>query len=334
MKLLYVGDVHARPEDLDDCQALLDLVYEQAQLYRPDGIIFLGDQHHTHGIIHLDVIGFWRRNLLKLTGAGLPAGMGFDVTLLVGNHDMSGDLSSPNHAIMAYQSMDRVFVVDQARAMMSPEMVFLPYMGDNAAFVKKCQEIHATTVVCHQEFNGAEYENGFFSSTGVEPAAVPQTLLISGHIHTPQILGKVWYLGAPRWLTAADANQDRFIYVVEHDSDGSVLSKVAIPTGDVCQRIFQLEDTPAKPLAIEEGTRHKYIVDIIGPQAWIEERRPLWAGKARIRTHRTDQQIIRLKESEGIEKALVKFATEFIPPQGTHRDILLGMVKTRLMETT
>lgn len=328
MKTMYVGDVHAKPDDLEDCQNLLDLVGQRAQEHSVSRIVFLGDQHHTHAIIHLDVLAFWRHNLIRLTATGVQ------VVFMVGNHDMSGDASSDNHALLAYEGMKNVRVISEPVSPGWDKLTYMPYMADHQKFIDACNLAHGV-VVCHQEFNGCEFDNGFYSSTGVDPEAIPQSLVISGHIHTPQRMGKVWYLGSPRWLTASDANQDRFIYVIEHSLvDGSIVDTVAIPTGDVCQRIFQVEDHFERPHEGAVDPRHKYIVDITGPQAWLEERRPRWQGKARIRTHRTDQQIIRLRESEGIEKALITFAKEFIPPQGTPTEVLLGMVQSRLLETT
>ncbi len=332
MTTLYVGDVHARPEDLGDCQNLLNLVLESAQKHQVSRIIFLGDQHHTHAIIHLDVLAFWRHNVQRLTAAG------FSVVLMVGNHDMSGDSSSGSHALMAYEGMDKVVVVSEPQSAIFAKHTYLPYMADHKKFIATCKSL-GDVIVCHQEFNGCEYENGFYSSTGVDPEAIPQNLVISGHIHTPQRFGKVWYLGSPRWLTASDANQERYIYVVDHALDGSIKpglhgteQVVRISTGDACQRIYQVEDHFETPFLGTVDPRHRYIVDIVGPQAWIEDRRPMWLGKARIRTHRTDQQIIRLKESEGIERALVTFAKEFIPPHGTSAEVLMGMVTSRLLE--
>jgi hypothetical protein len=40
-------------------------------------------------------------------------------------------------------------------------------------------------VVCHATFNGARYENGFYAKEALDPDAVPQKRIISGHIHTP-----------------------------------------------------------------------------------------------------------------------------------------------------
>jgi len=324
---LYVGDIHARPEDLDDSQHALDLVLSTAQQHKVERIVFLGDQFHTHAIVHLEVLAFWKHNVKILTAAG------FDLVFIVGNHDMSGDSSSTSHAMMAYESMPKVTVVDKPTQSTFDKLTYLPYMADNEKFIEACQKVPDHVIVCHQDFNGGQYDNGFFSSSGVDPECIPQTLVLSGHIHTAQRFGSIWYLGSPRWLTASDANQDRFIYVISHSSTGHVGKVIPIPTDTHCRRICQVEDTPEAPYEKELNPKHKYIVDIIGPQTWINERRLLWQGKARIRSQRTDQQVIKLKESEGIELALVKFAQEFLPTNGTPTDVLMSMVKTRLLQS-
>ncbi len=318
MKYLFVGDPHAKPEDLDDCRVLMDFVFEQAAKRDVDKIVLLGDIFHTFSVIRLEILTFWNEYFKKSKAP---------IIALVGNHDMSPDSSSVAHSLEVYKSIPGITVVDEP--MVIDGLLFVPYIAEADEFVAICNEYsHCNTAVVHQEFNNAQYENGFFAKNGVMPDNIPQLEVISGHIHMAQVMGRVNYLGSPRWLTASDANQDRFIYeITEHV--GVVTRNVAIPSP--CQRIFQVEDHFEKPYDVEIDPRHRYIVDITGPLDWIEARRPKWTGKARIRPHRTDQATVKLKESLGIEKALMLFADGFVAPQGTPKEVLLDMVHTRLM---
>ncbi len=321
-KVLYVGDPHVRVEDLEDCQVLLDKVFEIAHDKEVDRTVFLGDEHHTMAVVRVEVMEFWYRNLEKFFQNKMTT------VLLTGNHDQSGDASSKAHALVGYKGLTEV--VDEPHVIEG--ILHVPHIHSNQEFIDICNEYsHCKTAVAHQDFYGAQYENSFYSTTGVDQTSIPQNLVLSGHIHHIQRSGKVDYLGSPRWLTASDANDDRFLTLITHAPDGSEIARELIPSP--CQRIWQVEDKPDSSWRGALIPGDKYIVDIVGPQAWIEERRPLWLGKARIRTRRTDQQIIRLKESEGIEKALVTFAKGFIPPHGTPNDVLMSMVKTRLLES-
>jgi hypothetical protein len=102
-----------------------------------------------------------------------------------------------------------IMVVDEPRVVL-PGILFVPYVHDPAEFVQICQQYpEAKTVVCHQTFAGSYFENGFLTPDGVEPNLLPQEQVISGHVHSPQRIGKVWYPGAPRWRTVSDANTER-----------------------------------------------------------------------------------------------------------------------------
>ena len=69
-----------------------------------------------------------------------------------------------------------------------------------AAFAEKfrdaCVQLKSagpTVLVCHSEFSGSQFENGFYSPHGFNPDEIPFDTIISGHIHKEQIIagGKV-----------------------------------------------------------------------------------------------------------------------------------------------
>jgi hypothetical protein len=328
-QVLYVGDPHARPEDLDDCDALIGLIEDIITSRRIHRIVFLGDQHHTHAIMHVEVLGFWRRALTRLRLA-VPERQGLNIYLMLGNHDQPGDAASTSHALMAYADMPRVTVIDTPMAV--DGILHVPYMHSADDFVATCRKYdNAKVLVCHQTFNGAKYENGFFAKDGVDPDKIPQTCVLSGHIHMPQSFGKVTYLGSPRWLTFSDANGDRFLNVVEHDDvTGEVLNIQQIPTAPRLRKIFHLIDTPEAPAVMPVDTMHRYYVDVRGPAEWCEQRRNVFSGRARVRTQRTDATVARVRESEGIATALKRFVASYRSQHGTETAVLERLVDARL----
>jgi metallophosphoesterase superfamily enzyme len=58
---------------------------------------FLGDLHHTHAWVHVDVQAFWLKWLQRLASESW--------SILVGNHDQA---PSGNHALQWYESLDGV----------------------------------------------------------------------------------------------------------------------------------------------------------------------------------------------------------------------------------
>ena len=321
-RVLYVGDPHARPEDLEDCLCLVSQVVTLAEDRDVDRIVILGDLHHTHALAHTDVTAFWRESLVRLVADDIT------VTLLVGNHDQPGDEASKSHALLAYKDMRHVVVVDEPMEFRG--ILYLPYIHRPEDFVAACRANPVRTVVCHQTFNGAKYENSFYAKDGVEPSAIPQVAVISGHIHEPQEFDKVRYLGSPRWLATSDANRQRFIHVVEHNDIGDVVSVTPIPSA--CRQIVQIVDTPEAPWDRQGSisSNAKYLVDITGPAAWITERLPLYAGWARVRTSRTDQAQARVRESEGLPAAMKRYLAGYKATRGTPSEVLEGFVRDRI----
>lgn len=329
MNGLHVGDPHVRPEDLEDSQRLMDAVVDMANNGTPDGktvdvVIIEGDLHHTHAITHVDVTAFWIRNLERIKKRKI---------LLVGNHDRGGDRSSQAHALLPYKLLPGVTVVDEPTLI--DGILFLPYYFEANEFVAAAQKFpQAKTLVCHQTLTGATYENGFFAKDGVDPALVPQQYVISGHIHTAQEFGKVWYTGSPRWMNVNDANVDKYLWLVEYAPDGSALSnRRQYATDRCCSRLVHLSDSPECPLDFQPVATHRYVVDLKGPQGWIEERRKLYLGRARVRTYKTDTEAPKVKESDGIDVALKKYVQSFKAPNQTDTSILLEMVNERFFKT-
>lgn len=320
MKVLFVGDVHAKPKDLTDCRVLIAHIEQIARQHEVGAICFMGDLHDTMALVRVEVTEFWLASLRKLSLSTK------EIICLVGNHDMPGDSNETGHALLSYENLPYVTVVDQP-SVLGP-VLFVPYRHSNSEFVGICNEYsHIKTVVCHQEFNGAT-EGAFFSKHGVLPESIPQTLVIGGHIHAGQEFGKVWYPGNPRWLTSTDANQQKNLWVVDFDESGSVFSREKIPS--MCRQIRSIVDSEDVPYSegLEDG--HNYQVEIVGSGLYIETRKPYWAGRAKIKTTRTDQATSKVKETEGIEVALAKYLREFSPKLGTPRAILEKMAHERL----
>src|SRR6185369_11497831 len=123
------------------------------------------------------------------------------IWFLVGNHDRSHDTNITGNTLR-YAS-PTVTVVDEPMTL-GNGLVFMPWYAKPQDFIKAAGNY--TTLICHQTLQGAKYENGFPAADGVPAEMVPAKTIISGHIHTPQMFGKVWYPGAPRWRIATDAN--------------------------------------------------------------------------------------------------------------------------------
>ncbi len=321
-KVLHVGDVHAEPHTLDDCAALLCFVMETAKQTCPDLIVFEGDQHHSHSIVHVDVLAFWKSAFTGLKQAG------FKVVALVGNHDMTGVDGNYSHAMLAYTGDVRV--IDKPTAI--DNILFMPYCADPQMFIDGCNKYPACpTVVCHQTFQGGTYENGFYAKDGLDSNLIPQERVISGHIHTPQAFGKVIYTGAPRWRTLSDANIERAIWLNTY-KDGHLDEQTPYSTGEACKRVWHLIDTPEKPITQQIDGKSTWRIDIHGPPEYVQARRAeLQAPGVRIRSFPTQtSNMMQVRESEGIQVAFEKFLGRYQAKYGTSKERLEAMIKERL----
>lgn len=299
MKWLFVGDVHATAQELPDCQKLVDLILEKTD--KETVVVFLGDQYHTHATLRIEVIDFWTKALKSIKDKS------FQVVLVVGNHDMPHDSSQLVHSMLANNTED-MLVVDSPKRFW--DVGFLPYYHNPEEFVRDANKLGVKTLVCHQTFNGATYENGFYAKDGVEPDSLTATHIISGHIHTPAQFSKVTYVGAPRWRTASDANIDRFLHLYDSDGDGKLTLAEKIPTGTHCRKILQAtinEDgtTEGRTDALDGDILH---IDVRGSKAFCDEQKvKLASSGVRVRTFPKAEKSIKVRESEGIDKSFAKY---------------------------
>lgn len=325
MKVIIVGDMHVVPDELKDADALLGLIRKTAEEHKATHVWFTGDQHHTHSVIRVEVMNWWRSAFKSLASMDLKS------VALVGNHDQHNP-GSPVHAMKAYENMDDVHVVDFPQ-LIEPGVLAVPYVHTEAEFIEACKKFSSAKVVfCHQTFDGAKYENGFFAPDGFDAKKLPQDFVISGHIHSQMEFDKVWYVGSPRWRNLGDANQDRHIWLVEFNDNGEIVSRTGIYTGEVCRRFHHLIDTPDSPVDVSVIQKpHRYHVDIKGPADFCHARKSvLKAAGARVRTFPEHVSTREIKESDGIDVAFDKFLNVFVAKNGTDASILKEMAKERL----
>lgn len=317
-KLLLIGDVHATPEELGDCQNLLDLIEEKvkATAARP---VFLGDQYNTHNIVRVEVMWFWREAFRRLKF--------WNPIAMVGNHDFAGE-GLPIHAMIAHENA--ALVVDQPHRL--DGVLLMPYFSNRDLFVRECvKNRDLKTMICHQTFDGAKYENGFYTQDGVDPDLLPQSLVLSGHIHTPQTFGKIVYIGAPRWRTLSDADVSRAIWLYEFSDDGEVMATEAFDTGRACRQIKYLLDTPAAPISVNLDQGIDWRIDVKGPPDWVEKRKlELASPGVRMRTFKLEASTPKVRESQGIDVAFKTYLDGYVPKFGTERKQLSDMAKDRL----
>lgn len=330
MGVLLVGDVHATPDELDDCENLLLLVERTAAERPTSHIVFMGDQYNTHDVVNTRCIEFWRRWFSRLQDGG------YKVIALRGNHDQVNPTAPYPHSMLAHPE---ILVVDKPMELPIMSCAAMPYYASNEEFVAEANALHKAnphlaTLFCHQTFQGASYENGFYAKDAIDLAEVTWPNLVSGHIHTPQKIGKAIYVGAPRWRIRSDANIERWLTYAE-TTPTKLNFKHKTPTSSACRKIWVQIDKPDEPAVIgsyQQG-KDKLYIDVYGPtDKYVRDRetelKSLFGAVTRGFPTRT--KIDSVSEIEGVEVAFSKFAGRFQPPNGTSVSILNSMLEQRL----
>ncbi|HVT61909.1 MAG TPA: metallophosphoesterase, partial [Legionellaceae bacterium] len=324
-KVLCIGDFHQVPAELEDCDSLVDFILQVAQEQKPDRILFTGDIYHYHNIIRSESLYFWKKAFDKLSE--------FKIISLVGNHDLNSESGPPEmHALLAHES--EIAVIDIPIDIGG--VLFMPYRHDKEQFINECNASKSNTIICHQSFNGAKFDNGFYDPSGIDLDFIHQKKIIAGHIHLPQAFSKVQYIGAPRWRTLSDANEDRNIWLFEFDSAGNVVKSTPFHTGGTCRRIWHFIDTESEPIDLNSiliNSKDDFRFDIKGPANYIEQRTKEIKSAvpiSKIRQIKVDNASIKIRESDGIRTAFTKYRQSYKPKYGTPSDKLCNLSDTRL----
>lgn len=332
-KIVFVGDVHAVPAELEDCNRLLALIRKTVEVHHPDAVIHLGDGFHTHGIIHAEIVDFWQRAAEVITAQD-GSYYGPEFLWILGNHETIGVHDSK---INALQTLEGSSVTCVTTPQIWNDFLLVPYQHRNEDFAKITRSFTAKRAIVHQSFQGAQFEAGYFDPSGVDPDLIPQPHVVSGHIHKPQRLGdKIWYPGSPRSRTLGDANTERAIYVCEYDdTQVGPVNTIAIPTDTHCRSIFALEDRPGAPVVVPVlppgAPAPRVHVDVYGPPEYVRERKVELEGTGyRVRTFPDQVKKARVRESDGIAVAAQKYVQAYVPKNGSPKAELERLAKERL----
>lgn len=322
MKLLFVGDPHIETRSLADAKRLEELVFSTAKAHDVDFMVIAGDLYHTHGVIDAYVQEFWFNFFKRSPVKSL---------VMKGNHDGPGEEGATATALLAHLCQAAVRVILEPLEVEG--LLFCPFTQSNEQFLSWCQSSTARTVFCHQTFDGSKYENGMYAAGGIDPQKVPQKQIISGHIHTAQEFGKVWYPGSPRWRTASDANVDKHIWVL-HVENGVVVDRIPIDTSTHCSKIWSLDDSVEAPAVLPAAAEQAdvRVVSRGTSKDWLQSRMDYfvprgvkWRGLLLESGRRAA-----VRESDGIPKAFNTWVSNFSPKNGTPKEVLDSMVKERL----
>lgn len=320
LTVLRVGDPHVKINNLADSEKLMEFVLAQATELNVDRIELLGDLFHTHAIVRIEVMEFWLKWLRAFSEK-------FHTVVLVGNHDQSGDYGSKQHALSAFKLLPNPKLVIVDTPMQIGKIAYLPYIHHEEYFVHAANGFAdtATVLVCHATFEGSKYDNGMYAPDGFDPEQLKYNTVISGHIHSRQRFGKIIYPGTAKWDTQSDANEEKGLWLVTHDDNGSLLSEKFIDTSKVCTPIYSVEwkEGSAQP----EILPGRFTIELIGSSDWIKKQKEVLKGKCGIKAKITDKA---RAERRNVGKGLLEFvSSNFDPIAGVSREQVTNYLKEK-----
>jgi hypothetical protein len=291
--------MHVKPDSIDECKALMSWI---ASLCSQVGAVpvLMGDQMDTHGSVRVEVLHFWTWVYYEL----FPLNKIDRSVSLIGNHDL-------NYACTMSSMIPFTGVTHLVGAY--PELIEggiygIGFVKSSDDFVKRVNELPADAklVLCHQEFNGAMYESGFYAPAGVQPGQLrPGVKFVSGHVHLKQEVGnQILYVGTPRQINRSDSDPDKSVW---HLDDSGHLTPIRVPD-EVVGRFARI--------AVREGQEipaisvpGKTFVDIYGSLDFIKKTMKTLPEEVRVRTFPDRQASTpkEFKESEGIGQALGRY---------------------------
>lgn len=315
MKYLIIGDLHITkdPEVLAEASLFIEWVFSLCGAHDACPL-FVGDIYHYHGIVHVEVVDFWHGVFNRAIQR-----LGKKAIVIPGNHDC-------NHAV----THTALIAHEKDIILAWPDMCLVPsgnpkhsilavrFYRDPDQFVKTVNDAYARgvrVIVCHQEFNGAQYENGFYAPGGVDPSIFPPDLyFLVGHIHKAQSLGtNVHYIGSSRQIKTTDLGETKGVILMDTAPENVSFERIEIP-GTVFEPFVEYiitEENKKELKTVKNSPRS--IIRFEGTEDFCKKMTSKAPSLAKVRQEITDcPKIIKVKESVGVATAFRIFLDGYV----------------------
>lgn len=258
-RILFIGDPHLKITKFDVARQFLSWLDTTIYELQPDLVVCLGDTFDTHAVVRSEIMNEYMDHVKFITKS-------FDYVYLLGNHDMFKPSDAKYHALKHIKgTIDKFHVIDTVTELY--DITWVPYQVSPDTFPTKTKDI----CVAHQTFKGADYGD-ITVQEGVDFDNISADVIISGHIHKKQILGKVIYPGSPFPQSVNDINQVKGVMMFNTETYRHEL----IPSPLPMWKGLRFEITPAftcdqmfEEIQTDLNDKDHWIIEITGPKAEI-----------------------------------------------------------------
>lgn len=231
MKALVTSDTHIYPhkgrqDRLDDCLDVLRWVGNTAIERGIKKVFHLGDLLHEKARIHVRAYQQTFEIIRDFTRQGL------EWYILLGNHDMQSMSDWDVNSISPFDAIDGVHVITEPKVMEigGRKVFWLPYTRDPMAWLERWQNRDGGLLCGHISVEEAQHSltHSYAADLPVENEAdmvrvgaerfVGWEKVLFGHIHLPQSIGHMEYIGSPLELRSDEAGQDKHIGIIDLDT--------------------------------------------------------------------------------------------------------------------
>lgn len=214
MIILVIGDMHLKIASLETGKQFLGWIHELVLKHRPALVVNLGDTFDSHSVLRSELLAEYGNHVMQICNSRASEGEQTVYVHVLGNHEFYKPNSSEYHALQSLKGLhDDYYVADTDEAVKCWGWSFIPYHPDPATFPKQLGEI----CFAHQTFIGADFGQ-YRPEVGVDMDAVTSEIIISGHIHKGQQVGKVIYPGSPFARGVDDVDQTKGVYLFNSDT--------------------------------------------------------------------------------------------------------------------
>lgn len=329
MSILLIGDAHIKATNLVAGKQLLTWLRKVVDEQKPNVVVNLGDLFDNHAIIRAEVLAEYRAFIDYVCGE-----KDLQYFHILGNHEMYRPNDGTYHALQSMKAVHPCFYVVDYR-MDVANMTFVPYYFNAEQFPTDTREI----VFAHQTFDGADY-GSHRPDGGVDPETVAAEIIISGHIHRQQSVGKVFYPGSPLAASADDVDQVKGVFMFDPNTYKATFIESPFPRWRSWTMVEGALSTAVADMSAVITPNDHWVINLTGPRVELNAlldsadfKRLRDGHSIRVRTTYTDRDKVRVKVTATTSESAVMQYIDTVYSGELDKGLLKGLAVELLNKT-